>query len=233
MFTFILLLLTTILVLLYPSQVATFTVLPIFPSTKKSLNTFLPSIAPKDFKTGLTVIMSGNTPVKILSFQHTKVARGVASTKARLKNLLNNSVLNKVIQASEKFEVANMGKKSGIFSYADNEILYFMDTSTCFEIPLNKSLLNDKSLWLTPGMDITLVTFDEKVIDVLLPPSANYEVLNTPPSRPTGDGKSVKLAELCCGGSVTVPSFVSVGERVSINLETYTYQSRAKGEFRR
>ena len=200
-------------------------------TTSPKFLTSLHSIAPKDFKTGLTIIMPDKTPVKIISFQHTKVARGVASTKARLKNLLNDSVINKVIQSNDKFEVADMGKKPGIFSYADDssDILHFMDSSTCEEILIQKNLLAEKGKWLYPGMSITLVTFNEKVVDVLLPPSANYEVLDTPPSRATSDGKSVKLAELDCGGSITVPSFVAKGDKVSVNLETYTYQSRAKG----
>lgn len=70
--------------------------------------------------------------------------------------------------------------------------------------------------------------WDEKPINVELPPSVILEVVDTPPGErgdtATGGSKSVTLNT---GLVVKIPLFMKIGEQVRVDTRTHEYLSRA------
>lgn len=66
------------------------------------------------------------------------------------------------------------------------------------------------------------------MIDVSLPATVEYTVVETPPNYKGNSGSGVtKPATLDSGAIVQVPMFIEVGEKVSISTEDMKYLGRA------
>jgi elongation factor P len=76
-------------------------------------------------------------------------------------------------------------------------------------------------------MEVNVVRWRERVIDVELPNAVVLEVVETDPGLKgdTATGGS-KVAKLETGASIMVPLFVSVGDRVKIDTREDTYLGR-------
>ncbi|GMH61772.1 hypothetical protein TL16_g03333 [Triparma laevis f. inornata] len=120
------------------------------------------SIAPKDFKTGLTIQIDGQ-PTKIVEFQHVKQARGAASTKTKFKNLITGNTLQKTVQASETFDPAQIDRSDAQHTYRENNNWFFMDSETFDEKMVSDSIVDDREDWIMEGMNVQLVEFEGKV----------------------------------------------------------------------
>lgn len=78
-------------------------------------------------------------------------------------------------------------------------------------------------------ISLTQVTkWNEKAIDVELPPNYVYEVVETDPNFKgnTAQGGS-KPAKLNSGATVNVPMFIEVGEKIKVDTREATYLARA------
>ncbi len=73
-----------------------------------------------------------------------------------------------------------------------------------------------------------ITKWNEKAIDVELPPNFVYEVVETDPNFKgnTAQGGS-KPAKLNSGATVNVPMFIEVGEKIKVDTREATYLSRA------
>ena len=87
----------------------------------------------------------------------------------------------------------------------------------------------------SPSLPLSLVIhslqvtkWNEKAIDVELPPNFVYEVVETDPNfkgnTATGGSKPAKLNS---GATVNVPMFIEVGEKIKVDTREATYLSRA------
>jgi elongation factor P len=70
--------------------------------------------------------------------------------------------------------------------------------------------------------------FGEEVIDVSLPDTVEYTVVETPPNYKGNSGSgTTKPATLDSGAVVQVPMFIEVGEKISISTQDVKYVGRA------
>ena len=99
-----------------------------------------------------------------------------------------------------------------------------MDSETFEEIVVDGKILEDKAKWIEEGMEVSLVNFKEKVIEVVVPGSYVYTVVETEPSLKgnTASGHT-KPATLSSGAVITVPGYLETGETIKVDTD--------KGEF--
>lgn len=81
----------------------------------------------------------------------------------------------------------------------------------------------------TPTLARQITKWNERAIDVELPPNYIYEVVETDPNFKgnTAQGGS-KPAKLNSGATVTVPMFIEVGEKIKVDTREATYVSRGE-----
>ena len=95
-----------------------------------------------DFRKGVTFVMDGNI-YTVVDFQHVKPGKGAAFVRAKIKNVVNGSVLERTFNPSDKFEKATIENKQMEYLYNDGELYYFMDGETYDQVPLNKAQVED------------------------------------------------------------------------------------------
>eukprot|EP00558_Chaetoceros_sp_UNC1202_P007580 CAMPEP_0197236768 /NCGR_PEP_ID=MMETSP1429-20130617/3788_1 /TAXON_ID=49237 /ORGANISM="Chaetoceros sp., Strain UNC1202" /LENGTH=229 /DNA_ID=CAMNT_0042695637 /DNA_START=92 /DNA_END=781 /DNA_ORIENTATION=- len=207
-----------------PLHTATYTT----PSTFRHGTSLNVAIDTSDIKNGLTVEIDGE-PYKVLNFSIMKQARGAAKTTIKFKNLAKGNTLENTYRSGEKFQTAMIEKNPAQYTYSDeNGNYFFMDSESFEEVMVEAKLIETVSKWISEGMECNLVYFKEKVIEVMVPSTMVYEIVDTEPNVKgnTSQGHT-KPATLSCGAVVNVPGFVANGEKIKVDTDKGEYLERA------
>lgn len=180
-----------------------------------------------DFRNGVTFEMDGNV-LQIVEFQHVKPGKGAAFVRAKVKNVITGSVIERTFNPSEKFPTAFVERKEMSYSYSDGGLYYFMDPETYELIPINESELSDNFKFVKEDMVCRILSYKGKVFGVEPPNFVELQVTKTDPGF-KGDTatNTTKPATLETGAEVKVPLFIDEGEMIQIDTRTGEYMGRA------
>jgi elongation factor P len=103
-----------------------------------------------------------------------------------------------------------------------------MDSESFEELAVGPQVVDDKEKWISEGMELQLVFFKGKVIEVVVPSTMTYEIIFTEPNVKgnTAQGHT-KPAELCCGAVINVPGYLNQGERIRVDTDKGVFSERA------
>ena len=188
----------------------------------------VPTVDTSDFKNGLSIIFN-NDIWTIVWFQHHKPGKGGAVMRTKLKNLRTGGVIDRTFNAGEKFEQAILDRFPMQYLYQQDDEYVLMHPETFDQIQVNKSTFGDSIKYLKDGMEVNVVEHNGKILGAEVPAFVELEVVTTDPNF-KGDTSSGggKPATLETGAVVTVPFFVSVGDKVKVDTRTDTYLERVK-----
>lgn len=180
-----------------------------------------------DFRRGLKIEMDG-IPYEIVESQHYKPGKGGAIVRTKLRNVLNGRVVDHTFRSGEKVAKPDLVTQDMQFLYREGTDLVFMDMSSYEQIHVAGDVLSEKSGYLTDGMEIQVLLYNGQVIDLNLPPSLVFEIVQTEPGV-QGDrvGNTTKAATLNTGIVVQVPLFINEGEQIKVDTRSGEYVSRA------
>ena len=102
-----------------------------------------------------------------------------------------------------------------------------MDMGTYEETRLTAEQIGDSRKYLNEGMEVNVVSWNEKPLEVELPNSVVLEVKETDPGV-KGDTATggTKPAILETGAQIMVPLFISVGEKIKVDTRNDSYLGR-------
>ncbi len=167
-----------------------------------------------DFRNGMTFEEEGNV-MQIVEFQHVKPGKGAAFVRAKVKNVITGSVIEKTYNPTAKFPTAYVERKDMEYSYNDGDLYYFMDPESYELIPVNSKELSDNS-------------YKGQVFGVEPPYFVDLEVTETEPGI-KGDTatNATKPATVETGAEIRVPLFINTGDKIRIDTRTCEYMERA------
>ena len=180
-----------------------------------------------DFRNGVTFEMEGNV-LQIIEFQHVKPGKGAAFVRAKVRNVITGSVVERTFNPSEKFPTAFVERKDMEYSYSDGGLYYFMDPESYELIPINESELSDNFKFVKENMVCKILSYKGNVFGVEPPNFVELQVTKTDPGV-KGDTatNTTKPATLETGAEVKVPLFIDEGEMIQIDTRTGEYMGRA------
>jgi elongation factor P len=166
-------------------------------------------------------------PYEIVEFQHVKPGKGGAFVRSKLKNLLNGRVVENTFRAGEKMEKPDMESRDMQFLYKDGDGYAFMDMTSYEQFHVEEAQMGEKGGYLLDGMELKMLMYKGKALDVDLPASVVLEVTHTEPGI-KGDtvSGSTKPATLQTGITVNVPLFVNEGEKIKVDTRSGEYLGR-------
>jgi elongation factor P len=181
-----------------------------------------------DLKTGTSIDMDG-TPFMVMDYQHSKMGRGGAVLRTKLRNLKTGAVVDLTFKSSDKFDEAILERRSCTYLYQEGEAYAFMDSSSFEQFSLTPEEVGPKARFLKEGADIQILFYDDKPVSVVFPIKMDFEVTHTEPGV-KGDTATggTKPATLETGAVITVPLFIKIGEKIRVNTDEGTYVERAK-----
>lgn len=180
-----------------------------------------------DFRNGVTFEMDGNV-LQIIEFQHVKPGKGAAFVRAKVRNVITGSVVERTFNPSDKFPTAFVERKEMEYSYSDGGLYYFMDPESYELIPINESELSDNFKFVKENMVCRILSYKGNVFGVEPPNFVELQVTKTDPGF-KGDTatNTTKPATLETGAEVKVPLFIDEGEMIQIDTRTGEYMGRA------
>jgi len=183
-------------------------------------------ISSNDFRTGVTIELDGSV-WRVQEFLHVKPGKGSAFVRTKLKNAQTGNVIERTFRAGETVPQANLEKNTMQYTYKDGEQFVFMDMETYEESRLDPEKIGDRVKYLSEGMEVNILTWNDQVLEVELPNSVVLEVTDTAPGV-KGDTATggTKPATLETGAQVMVPLFISVGEKIKIDTRNDSYLGR-------
>jgi elongation factor P len=183
-------------------------------------------ISSNDFRTGVTIELEGSV-WRVVEFLHVKPGKGSAFVRTKLKNVQSGSVVERTFRAGETVPQATLEKRTMQHTYKDADQFVFMDMETFEENRLTEEQIGDRVKYLTEGMEVNVVKWEDQVLEVELPNSVVLEIVETDPGV-KGDTATggTKPAIVSTGAQIMVPLFISVGERIKVDTRNDTYLGR-------
>jgi len=174
---------------------------------------------------GSKVIFRG-LPHEVIEANHHKMGRGGAKLQTKLRNLLDQAVIDYTFAGEERLEEASISYRAAQYLYSEGKTGYFMITDTYEQ--LMGSLPESQRRFLKEGEKVDLMTWQDQIIGVKLPKKIELEITYTEPAvKGNTANAATKSATLETGVTIQVPLFIKTGDRVFVNTETGQYDSRA------
>lgn len=183
---------------------------------------------PTDLKKG-TVCQIDGKPYRVVEYAQKVMGRGGSIVNVKLKNLIDGSVIPKTFKGQDKIETAEVHNKTVQYLYNDGETFFFMDPESFEQFELSSDVVDEAKSYLKEGDELSLQFFGDRVITVELPKNLYLEVAYTE-DVVKGDTTSsvLKDATVETGLVVKVPSFIKVGDIISVDTATGEYRERKK-----
>ena len=184
-------------------------------------------ISAGEFRNGVTFELDGNV-VSIVEFQHVKPGKGAAFVRAKIKNVITGSVIERTFNPNDKYPPAFVERKDMQYLYSDDGLYYFMDVESYEQIPINQDILNDNFKFVKENMICKVLSYKGSVFGVEPPNFVELQIVETDPGF-KGDTatNATKPAKLETGAEVKVPLFIDNGEMIRIDTRTGEYMERA------
>jgi elongation factor P len=183
-------------------------------------------ISTGDLKKGVVFEMD-NQLFQVMDYQHLKIGRGSAQVRMRLRNVRTGAVIDRTVQAGEKWPRVRLEHRNVQYLYADPPNHVFMDQETYDQMTLSPEQLGDAVSYLKDGLEMEVLMHDTDPIGVELPITVDLRIEETDPGF-RGDTASggTKPAKLESGLVVNVPLFVNSGETIRVDTRSGTYIER-------
>lgn len=181
-----------------------------------------------DLKKG-TLFQFNGEPFRVVEYSQKVMGRGGSIVNVRIKSLLDGKVLEKTFKGNEQLEPAEVTNKNVQYLYNDGATYFFMEDETYEQFEVPSDLIGDQAGYLKEGDRVVAQLFDGRVINVELPKNVYLKVTYAE-DVVKGDTTSsvLKDAELETGITVKVPSFIKVGDVISVDTSTGAYRERKK-----
>lgn len=180
-----------------------------------------------DLKVGY-VVKHDSEPYVILTNSFMRTAQRKPVMRTKLRSLISGRVMEKTYTAGEAFEMADIQRTKAQYLYKDQSDAYFMDLQNFEQFPISLEILGDRVHFLKEGEETVVTRYEEKPINIELPPKVNLKIVETTPGLrgDTAQG-GTKAAKLETGLTIQVPLFINEGDLVRLNTETGEYVERA------
>ncbi|MEJ6950074.1 elongation factor P [Natronospora cellulosivora (SeqCode)] len=183
-------------------------------------------ISTSDFHKGLTIVIDAKV-YQIIDFQHSKMGRGGALVKTKLRDVENGGIMEKTFRGNEKVERAHVDQRQKQYLYRDADDYIFMDTDTYEQISLSDEQLGDKVDFLKENMILEVSMYEGRAIDIELPIFIEVAVAQTQPGiRGNTVSGGSKPATIETGAVVQVPLFINEGDLIKVDTRSGEYIER-------
>jgi elongation factor P len=179
-----------------------------------------------DLKNGMVLNLDGQLWT-VQWFQHHKPGKGGAVVRTKLKNVTSGKIVDKTFNADVKVDTANVDKRTMTYLYNDGDSYVFMDSTTFDQIHVTPEIVGDAKNFLLENQDAIVAMHDGNPLYLELPASVELVVEYTEPGlqgdRSTGGTKPAKLET---GHQVSVPLFITTGEKIKVDTRDSSYLGR-------
>jgi elongation factor P len=146
-----------------------------------------------------------------------------------MRNMITGNQFTQTYRSNDKFEKPDLEERTMQFLYSQDDEFHFMDTSSYEQIFLTSEQVGDNIHFLVDNMEVQVLFFGERPIDISLPIFVNLTVTKADPwVRGDTSGTDTKPVTVATGYQLQVPPFVEEGDKIQIDTRTGEYMTRGK-----
>lgn len=176
-----------------------------------------------------TTFEENDTPFLVLKYEHTKMGRGKATIKVKVKNLKTEALSEKSFTSGSRVQEIATLKKKLQYLYPGGTLFHFMDPKSFEQFEVSAETIGDQAPFLTEGALVDVLFWNGVVLVIELPPKMNFTVTQADPGIKGNSAANLyKSATLDNGLTIRVPLFIKVGDRVRVDTRNGEYVERAK-----
>ena len=181
-----------------------------------------------DLRKGLKIQIDGE-PYIITEFEFTKPGKGQALYRCKLRNMISGNQFTNTYRSNDKFEKADLEERKMQYLYNQGDEFHFMDTQNYEQLFLTSEQLGENINYLMDNMEVQVLFFGTRPIDLSLPIFVNLVVTKADPwARGDTSGTDTKPITVETGYQLQVPPFVVEGDKIQIDTRTGEYVTRVK-----
>lgn len=181
-----------------------------------------------DLRKGLKIQIDGE-PYIIIEFEFSKPGKGQALYRTKMRSMITGNQFVNTYRSNDKFEKPELEERTMQFLYSQDDEFHFMDTTSYDQIFLSREQLADYTNFLVDNMEVQVLFFGDKAIDVSMPTFVNLEVTKADPwVKGDTSGTDTKPVTVETGYVLQVPPFVEEGDRIQIDTRSGDYMTRVK-----
>ena len=185
-------------------------------------------LSANDIRKGMVILFEG-TPCKVMEFRHHTPGNLRAMVQTRLRNLLTGNSFEHRFRSNDTLDRITLEQHLMEYLYSDGSQHHFMNSENYDQFAMTEEDLGDAAQWLMPGLKIEVEYYEGTPIGVSLPNSMELTVTRTDPVlKGATVSNSNKPATLENGVTITVPPFVTEGEKIRVNPSESKYIERVK-----
>lgn len=181
-----------------------------------------------DLRKGLKIELEGE-PHVVVDFEFSKPGKGQALYRCRLRNMITGNQFDRTYRSGDTFKPASLESREMSYLYNDGQFYTFMDQKSYEQYHLSDEQLGETAKLLTDNLEVEVLLFENKPIDVSLP---NFVVLTVTRADPAARGDTAtgvtKPVAVETGYELHVPAFVEEGDKIQIDTRTGEYVTRVK-----
>lgn len=186
-------------------------------------------ITANDLKNGSKFEYDNDVWVVIKNPVHTKPGKGGAYVQVEIKGVFSNTKTNKRFSSTEKFKKPYFEIVDMQYLYSEDSKLVLMNPKNYEQIEIDGELLGKKISFLQDGMALRVEYYKEKPVSIVLPSQVTLEVIETEPViKGATVTSSFKPAILTNDIKVSVPPYITTGEKIVVKTEDFSFVERAK-----
>jgi elongation factor P len=181
-----------------------------------------------DLRKGLKVQIDGE-PYIIIGFDFSKPGKGQALYRTKMRNMITGNQFTQTYRSNDKFEKPDLEERTMQFLYSQGDEFHFMDTSSYEQIFLTREQMSDNINFLMDNMEVQVLFFGDRAIDITLPIFVNLTVTRADPwVKGDTSGTDTKPVTVETGYKLQVPPFVEEGDKIQIDTRSGDYMTRVK-----
>ena len=174
-------------------------------------------------------IILNSDPYTVVKYMLRPSSRWAAKMVTKMKNLLTWATIEKTFPSSERLEEADIEKWRAQYLFNAWDEYTFMDTETYDQFDFSWEKIWDNTKFLKDDMDVSVLKWNWNVINIELPQTVSYEIIEAEPWVKWDTASSAnKKAKIETWAEILVPLFIEAWEIVIVNTETWEYKERLK-----
>ncbi len=181
-----------------------------------------------DLRKGLKIQIDGE-PYIVTEFDFSKPGKGQALYRTKMRNMITGIQFTQTYRSNDKFEEAHLDERSMQFLYGQGDDFHFMDTANYEQVTLTREQLGDHLNYLIDNMEVQVLFFGDRPIDITLPTFVVLEVTVADPwAKGDTTGTDTKPVTVQTGFQLQVPPYIKQGEKIQIDTRTGEFIKRVK-----
>lgn len=184
-------------------------------------------ISASKLRNGTTFAVNG-IAFRVVDYKHTHLSRGGGTIKVRVRDLSSGRQVNKTFKSGDMVQDIAVERRELQYLYSDGDEYFFMDPRSFEQVELAGRVVGEAKPYLREGENVLVLFWDDKPLDLDLPPKVVMEVVDCAPGEKGNSASNVyKDAVVGKGLKIRVPLFINTGDKVRVDTRSGDYVERA------